>query len=390
MMNAESICGRVAAAQKVLPVGAGTKAGLCLADPSIERIDMRDLCGIVAYEPSEYLITVLAGTPVSQVQAALAEKNQYLPFDPLFVSRGSTVGGAVASGVSGPNRLLYGGVRDFVMAVELIDGLGKLVRGGGKVVKNAAGFDLPKLMVGSQGRLGIITEVTLKVFPVPQASATLICKMADLRHAAKAMQRLQAQPLPLAALELIPCQPEDGWRLYARFSGQSSALPNVLERSKEILGQSCQIVDQVATEAELWQGQRDAVSNFVETATAASLAPAEVPQPQTSNSRWLIRAATSLDQLAGIAASLPPSMKLLTISCGGAVAWITRVGNCDSSNRDWSELDQLLERQGVSAQLIDACQLATLGSSLLGNKQWLEMSQRIQSAMDPESKLVRW
>ena len=103
----------------------------------------------------------------------LAEHGQYLPFDPPLAAAGATLGGTVAAGLSGPGRYRYGGVRDFVLGVRFVDGMGNLVRGGGKVVKNAAGFDFPKLMVGSLGRLGVLAELSFKVFPQPPAFATL-------------------------------------------------------------------------------------------------------------------------------------------------------------------------------------------------------------------------
>ena len=127
------------------------------------------LCGITEYLPDEYTITVKAGTSLRELEAALSENKQYLPFDPPLSASGATVGGTVAAGLSDPGRLRYGGVRDFVIGVTLVTGTGRVVRGGGKVVKNAAGFDLPKFMVGSQGRFGLLSDVTFKVFPrVPQ------------------------------------------------------------------------------------------------------------------------------------------------------------------------------------------------------------------------------
>ncbi len=145
--------------------GGGTKPGLAAAVDGVTVLDMRGLSGIVEYEPDEFVFTALAGTPVAEVAALLAEHGQYLPFDPPFVDAGATLGGATAAGLSGPRRYRYGGVRDFVIGVRFVDGRGDVVRGGGKVVKNAAGFDLPKLMAGSLGRLGALVE--------PYASSSL-------------------------------------------------------------------------------------------------------------------------------------------------------------------------------------------------------------------------
>jgi glycolate oxidase FAD binding subunit len=163
----------VRAAPRVLAVGAGTKPRLCRAEGDVVRISTVRLTGIVEYEPEEFTFTALAGTPVREIAAALAEKGQYLPFDPMLTEAGSTLGGAVASGVSGPGRFRFGGLRDFILGVRFVDGGGRLMRLGGKVVKNAAGFDVPKFFVGSAGRFGVLGEFTFKVFPRPQTALTV-------------------------------------------------------------------------------------------------------------------------------------------------------------------------------------------------------------------------
>src|SRR5207253_6842143 len=131
------------------------------------------LRGITEYDPSEFTFTAGAGTPVREIVAALAESGQYLPFDPMLVEAGATLGGTVAAGLSGPGRFRFGGVRDFILGVRFVDGAGRLLRMGGKVVKNAAGFDLPKFFCGSLGRFGLIVEATFKVFPRPASRLTL-------------------------------------------------------------------------------------------------------------------------------------------------------------------------------------------------------------------------
>lgn len=157
----------------VLALGEGTKPRLSQVEGEVTLLSTRGLSGIVEYEPSEFTFTALAGTPVREIVAALAEKGQYLPFDPLLVKAGATLGGTVMSGLSGPGRFRYGGLRDFILGVQFVDGLGRLLRLGGKVVKNAAGFDVPKFFVGSLGRYGVLTEVTFKVFPKAETFRTV-------------------------------------------------------------------------------------------------------------------------------------------------------------------------------------------------------------------------
>jgi glycolate oxidase FAD binding subunit len=168
--TATELCDAIRAHPRVLAIGARTKPRLSAVSEArdVVLISTCGLSGIIAYDPGEFTFTALAGTPLRELRAALAERGQYLPFDPPLVESGATIGGTVAAGLSGPGRFRYGGVRDFILAVQFADGSGQLLRGGAKVVKNAAGFDIPKFLVGSCGRFGVITEVTFKVFPAPQ------------------------------------------------------------------------------------------------------------------------------------------------------------------------------------------------------------------------------
>src|SRR5262249_53592058 len=152
----------VQSSPKLLAVGARTKPGLSEVD--WPRLSTARLKGIVEYNPSEFTFTALAGTPVKEIAAALAERRQYLPFDPMLVDAGATLGGTVGAGLNGPGRFRFGGIRDFILGIRFVDGRGQLLRMGGKVVKNAAGFDLPKFFVGSMGRFGVLGELTFKVF----------------------------------------------------------------------------------------------------------------------------------------------------------------------------------------------------------------------------------
>ncbi len=140
---------------RLLPVAGGTKPALSSSSRAdVQRLDVSELTGVLEYDPAELTLTALAATPLVEVQTALAEHGQHLPFDPPLAEAGATLGGVVATGAAGAGAWRNGGVRDFVIGVRFVDGTGRLITGGGKVVKNAAGFDLPKLMVGSIGRLG--------------------------------------------------------------------------------------------------------------------------------------------------------------------------------------------------------------------------------------------
>ena len=198
------LCDAIRAHPRVLAVGARTKPRLSQCDESVELISTRRLSGIVEYDPGEFTFTALAGTPLREIRDALAARGQYLPFDPPLVESGATIGGTVAAGLSGPGRFRYGGLRDFILAVQFADGTGQLLRGGAKVVKNAAGFDIPKFLVGSCGRFGVLTEVTFKVFPTPQSWLTLRVPCANAMEAAAHIAQGASARWELDALEYLP------------------------------------------------------------------------------------------------------------------------------------------------------------------------------------------
>lgn len=162
-----------------------------------EVLSTRQHHGITSYDPVELIVSVRTGTPLQELEARLAEQGQMLPFEPPRLGEQGTVGGMVATGLSGPRRPWAGAVRDFVLGMRVLDHQGREQRFGGEVMKNVAGYDLSRLMVGAQGSLGLITEVSLKVLPVPGASRSLRLEMPR----DQAMQKLCAwgrKPLPLS------------------------------------------------------------------------------------------------------------------------------------------------------------------------------------------------
>jgi len=163
-----------------------------------EVLDTRSHAGIVAYEPTELFVTAQCGTPVAEIETALAVQGQCLPFEPPRFAAGSTVGGVVAAGLSGPRRASAGSLRDYVLGVKILDGAARELTFGGQVMKNVAGYDVSRLIAGSLGTLGLITEVTLKVLPVPVAAATLRFEM-DQTEALDKLNRWAGQPLPIVA-----------------------------------------------------------------------------------------------------------------------------------------------------------------------------------------------
>ena len=213
---------------RLLAVGVGTKTRL--SEINVTKVSTSRLGGIVEYDPSEFTFTAMAGTPIKELAETLATRRQYLPFDPFLTEAGATLGGTVAAGLSGPGRARFGGIRDFILGVRFVDGLGRLLRMGGKVVKNAAGFDLPKFFVGSLGRFGVLVELTFKVFPAPDSTLTLRLAANDIAAASRILLQAASARWEAQALEIL----HGGCNVCIRLAGPPQALQEI---AKEILAQ---------------------------------------------------------------------------------------------------------------------------------------------------------
>jgi glycolate oxidase FAD binding subunit len=209
---------RAAAAQAAPLVirGGGSKAFLG-RDCAGETLDVSSLRGIVQYEPTELVITARAGTPLAEIEAALAERGQMLGFEPPHFGTSATLGGTIACGLSGPARPYRGAARDFVLGVKMVNGRGEMLGFGGEVMKNVAGYDLSRLMCGAHGTLGVLLEISLKVLPRPAEEHFLSLEL-SAGEAMACMARWQRMPLPLSGL----CH--DGTRLQVRLSGAGKAV----------------------------------------------------------------------------------------------------------------------------------------------------------------------
>lgn len=280
---------RAAAALPHKPVlrvrGAGSK-DFHGADLQGEVLDTRALSGIINYEPSELVVTVLAGTPLADVQAALAAAQQYFAFEPPHFGAGTTVGGMVASGLSGPARATAGAVRDFVLGARLVNGVGEHLTFGGQVIKNVAGYDLSRLLCGSWGTLGVITEVSLKVLPVAPAEATLRCTGLGQAAALPLLHLWGAQPLPLNA----SCWVHDDSHkpavdsLYVRLRGAVAAVQTAIPRllgDMQAAGGVADVMDPTQA-AQDWQACADHTLPFFTQPPGLSHALWRLSLPQTA------------------------------------------------------------------------------------------------------------
>ena len=177
--------------------GAGTKDFYGEA-PRGDVLDTRALCGTPSYEPTELVVTTRCGTPLAELEALLAAQGQCLPFEPPHCAPGATVGGMIGAGLSGPSRARAGSLRDHVLGATLLNGNAEVLTFGGQVIKNVAGYDVSRLLVGAMGTLGVVLDVSLKVMPLARASATLRFELDQAAALAK-LNEWGGLPLPLDA-----------------------------------------------------------------------------------------------------------------------------------------------------------------------------------------------
>ncbi len=227
----EQVLAARASFRPILISGGNTKAfyGNPIPESGEESIsmDMRALRGVVNYEPSELVITAYAGTPLQEIMATLDASGQMLAFDPPTFGHQATIGGCVASGLSGPGRYSAGAVRDFVLGAHLLDAQGRTLKFGGEVMKNVAGYDVSRLLAGSMGMFGAILQVSVKVAPKPLQTCTLEWDM-DQAQSLHLCHSLRAHPLPInaTAWEAIG----QAGRLRIRLAGAPAAISSARTR----------------------------------------------------------------------------------------------------------------------------------------------------------------
>ena len=333
---------------RLLPVGAGTKPRLSALD--VPQLSLTQLRGIVEYDPGEFTFTAFAGTPVRDIAAALAKQGQYLPFDPVLLDAGSTLGGTIASGVSGPGRFRFGGIRDFILGVRFVDGGGRLLRLGGQVVKNAAGFDLPKFFVGSLGRFGVLAEVTMKVFPRPAATLTLRISVQNIEGATSILLNAAGRRWELDALDIPP----GDLSIVMRLAGPAAALQSI----------ACEILSE-------WPGR---------------ILPDDEAEALWGNLRefaWAHRDGF-LAKVALAPAQLSPLHHLLGtlddvrfhVSAGGNMAFVSLPPAADPRKLS----------QGLSALALSGVMLRGAGSLWLGVCGETKVAGAVKGAMDPHHR----
>lgn len=219
-----------------------------------QTLDITPYRGVISYEPSELVITARAGTPLSEIEQTLAEHGQALAFEPPRFGAASTLGGCVASGLSGPRRMAVGTLSDFVLGARLLHSSGEVLAFGGQVMKNVAGYDVSRLLAGSMGSLGAIVELSIKVLPVSPHEQTLKLDT-DERGALAMLDTWRGLPLPISASVWMGSAGSDHGSLYVRLSGSE---PAVVSAVAQIGGDSLPSDVSVS----LWNSLRDQTHPF--------------------------------------------------------------------------------------------------------------------------------
>jgi len=337
------------------PRGGGSKPALSAPVSPATPIEMSGLAGMIEYEPGEYTFTAYAGTAVQHIQHELAKNGQYLPFDPLLVTAGATLGGTVAANSCGSGRYRYGGVRDFILGVKFVDGHGRLIRAGGKVVKNAAGFDLPKFMVGSLGRYGLLVELSFKVFPEPRSYTTLIMTYTRLEAAMAAIFASANRPFEMDALDIAL---EAGCQLFIRLGGLPEALPGRAQRLWQFIKANSETISHeiISDDKEIWQA-----ANALAWAGGAPV---------------LVKVPIAPKRVLELDTAVTPYTSHRRYTAGGNVAWLAAP--------DAAPLDAALTQLGLAGLLLRG----TPGHPYLGQRQGMTLAERVKRALDPHNKFL--
>lgn len=346
---------------RVILRGGESKPALAPAAPQEPVVSLRRISGVRAYHPLDLHITALAGTPLAEVVATLAERRQGLPFDPPCLTSAATLGGCVAAGLEGPGAFSGGGLRRHLLAVQFCDGRGQLLRAGVRALRNSAGLDAARFLAGSLGRFAALTEITLRTRPLPETTSTLAWPCTSFERAARLLSALEGSPFAFEALDLEAAPPDAPIHVVlGRIAGRASA---VAQRAQRIIQTSSH--------------------------------PAFCLSPGEAQSRWLARTSFSW---------VPPGQALVKVplepsalpAFDEACATLNAVRTYTEAGRlAWvalpapALLESALHHHGWRGILL--CAPATFtGSPFLGKWTPSPLMRRLKQLFDPESRFLPW
>ena len=348
--------------------GQGSKRGLLRPVQAARSLSTRGLTGVTLYRPAELIISARAGTPLAEIEAVLAEKGQQLIAESPYLNgvfgtiAPPSIGGVVAANLSGPRRITWGATRDHVMGLRFINGAGEAIRSGGRVLKNVTGLDLCKLLSGSFGTLGVITEVTLKVLPAPEASATLLIETADLASAVAALSAGLGSPFGVSAAAALP---GTGHVLAAlRLEDFAASVAYRMEKLRGVLGGfGAQRVMEDAESRIFWRGVREV----------------EPLQVMPDEAIWRVSVRPSAGPQ--IAAAVSAIGGRVMLDWGGGLVWIA----ASPSSANHTLISEAARTQGGAAMLFRAPESLRLAVPVLPEEAapLAKISARVKEALDP-------
>ena len=348
--------------------GQGSKRGMLRPVQAARSLSTRGLTGVTLYRPSELIISARAGTPLAEIEAALAEKGQQLIAESPYLNGvfGTTappsIGGVVAANLSGPRRITWGATRDHVMGLRFINGAGEAIRSGGRVLKNVTGLDLCKLLSGSYGTLGVITEVTLKVLPAPETSATLLIETPDLASAVAALSAGLGSPFGVSAAAALPVK--DHVIAAVRLEDFAASVAYRMEKLRGVLGSfGAQRVMEDAESRIFWRGVREV----------------EPLQVMADEAIWRVSVRPSAGpQIASAASAIGGRVML---DWGGGLVWIA----ASPSSANHMLILEAARTQGGAAMLFRAPEFLRLAVPVLPEEAapLAKIGARVKEALDP-------
>ena len=348
--------------------GQGSKRGLLRPVQAARSLSTRGLTGVTLYRPSELIISARAGTPLAEIEATLAEKGQHLIAESPYLngvfgtSAPPSIGGVVAANLSGPRRITWGATRDHVMGLRFINGAGEVIRSGGRVLKNVTGLDLCKLLSGSYGTLGVITEVTLKVLPAPETSATLLIETPDLASAVAALSAGLGSPFGVSAAAALPMK--DHVIAAVRLEDFAASVAYRMEKLRGVLGSfGTQRVMEDAESRAFWRGVREV----------------EPLQVMPDEAIWRVSVRPSAGPQIAAAASAIGGRVML--DWGGGLVWIAAY----PSSANHTLISEAAHTQGGAAMLFRAPESLRLAVPVLPEEAapLAKIGARVKEALDP-------
>ncbi len=357
-----------AACEPLAIEGQGSKRGMLRPVQAARSLSTRGLTGVTLYRPSELIISARAGTPLAEIEAALAEKGQQLIAESPYLSgifgtsAPPSIGGVVAANLSGPRRITWGATRDHVMGLRFINGAGEAIRSGGRVLKNVTGLDLCKLLSGSYGTLGVITEVTLKVLPAPEVSATLLIETPDLASAVAALSAGLGSPFGVSAAAALPVK--DHVIAALRLEDFAASVAYRMEKLRDVLGSfGTQRVIEDAESRIFWRGVREV----------------EPLQVVPDEAIWRVSVRPSAGPQIAAAASAIGGRVML--DWGGGLVWIA----ASPSSANHTLIAEAARMQGGAAMLFRAPESMRLAVPVLPEEAapLAKIGARVKEALDP-------